>query len=656
MPSGPRGRRGAKGLDGKDFNLEENLSAIQNILANEVENKLPELKLKFEDLSDEEKDQLKGKDGKSVKVGEIVPVIIDYIENNRNDFCFEFSDLTQEQLESIRGPQGEKGSRGQRGRQGIAGPAGKDFVLEENLEHIKSILEELKPKLSDFTEEEIENLRGEKGEKGARGQRGKPGRDFIFEDEEENIKGLLLANIDRLKLNYSDLTEEEVDELKLKFESLSDEEKDSLKLKFSDLSEEEIERLRGPKGARGQRGKQGVQGEKGDKGDTGSIGPMGPPGISGIKGIDGNDGRDGQDGKDAPKIIDIEVVEVSKDKIYFVFYFDDGSKIITKTIEIPTNVESYYSFGAGSSGGPGGAGSKWYTDSGAPAAGLGVDGDFYLDSDTGDYYEKIGGVWTLQGNLQGQSAYEIAVDNGFVGTEAEWLDSLKASVSWEYNGTPIGDLGTVNFTGAGVTVTEDPTGVLKVDIPGGGGTACIEVEDEYDPVTNCAKSINFIGDNVTVRPRVFMSEWPTLDDVEPSLSDYEGAGNPENIDVYIDFQDPSIITDVDCDASVYVGSFVRMTGAGVAVNALADSLSNSNVLGVVESKDGSTKCTIRVSGRSADLFVGLDPTKDYFLSETTPGAIQTTVPTNTGEVMLNLGQPFSATSFFYNKGERVERL
>lgn len=28
------------------------------------------------------------------------------------------------------------------------------------------------------------------------------------------------------------------------------------------------------------------------------------------------------------------------------------------------------------------------------------------------------------GSLQGKSAYEIAVDNGFIGSEAEWLKSL----------------------------------------------------------------------------------------------------------------------------------------------------------------------------------------------------------------------------------------
>lgn len=37
--------------------------------------------------------------------------------------------------------------------------------------------------------------------------------------------------------------------------------------------------------------------------------------------------------------------------------------------------------------------------SGAPAAGLGLDGDQYIDSDNGDIYTKQAGTWNLQGNM-----------------------------------------------------------------------------------------------------------------------------------------------------------------------------------------------------------------------------------------------------------------
>lgn len=44
-------------------------------------------------------------------------------------------------------------------------------------------------------------------------------------------------------------------------------------------------------------------------------------------------------------------------------------------------------------------------------------------------------MWQLKGNLKGpqgdngKSAYEVATDNGFVGTEAEWLASIGGSAS-----------------------------------------------------------------------------------------------------------------------------------------------------------------------------------------------------------------------------------
>jgi len=44
--------------------------------------------------------------------------------------------------------------------------------------------------------------------------------------------------------------------------------------------------------------------------------------------------------------------------------------------------------------GPAGAnGEKWYTGSGAPSAGTGVNGDLYLNTSTGDVYEKVSGAW-----------------------------------------------------------------------------------------------------------------------------------------------------------------------------------------------------------------------------------------------------------------------
>lgn len=116
-----------------------------------------------------------------------------------------------------------------------------------------------------------------------------------------------------------------------------------------------------------------------------------------------------------------------------------------------------------------------------------------------------------------------------------------------------------------------------------------------------------------------------------------------------------ILYDIPCDASTYVSGFVRMTAGGLAVNALADSETNSNIIGMVILKPTSTTCNIRVTGVSEELFAGLDVTKEYYLSSTVPGGISTIPPTGTGEILLKVGQPFSDKKFFVLKGTRVIR-
>ena len=116
-----------------------------------------------------------------------------------------------------------------------------------------------------------------------------------------------------------------------------------------------------------------------------------------------------------------------------------------------------------------------------------------------------------------------------------------------------------------------------------------------------------------------------------------------------------VIENVPCDATVYVNAAVRMSGGGVAFNALADSVANSAVLGICISKQSATECTIRVSGKTNSIFVGLDPTMEYFLSDTVAGAITTTIPTDPGHIVLRLGQPFSTTEFVIDKATRMVR-
>ena len=106
--------------------------------------------------------------------------------------------------------------------------------------------------------------------------------------------------------------------------------------------------------------------------------------------------------------------------------------------------------------------------------------------------ETLTGVGALKGEKgdpgsDGKSAYEIAVDNGFVGTEAEWLESLKGQPGKDgADGyTPNLTIGTVETLNAGASATASITGdkenpVLNLGIPkgadgqgGSGGSASV---------------------------------------------------------------------------------------------------------------------------------------------------------------------------------------
>lgn len=116
----------------------------------------------------------------------------------------------------------------------------------------------------------------------------------------------------------------------------------------------------GPPGANGVPGPQGPQGERGPQGVAGPVGPQGPAGADGAPGPQGPRGPIGLTGPAGPQ----------------------GP--------------------AGTDGPPGADGTKWLTGNGAPGSGDGVVGDLYLDSLTGDYFEKTDATaWNLVGNLQG---------------------------------------------------------------------------------------------------------------------------------------------------------------------------------------------------------------------------------------------------------------
>ncbi len=124
------------------------------------------------------------------------------------------------------------------------------------------------------------------------------------------------------------------------------------------------------KGDKGDKGEQGIQGAKGERGEQGIQGIQGPKGDQGIQGPQGEKGDVGKD---------LDIIDVFE-----------------SIEQLPTNLNDD-NFG------------DCYI----------VGKELYIWSSTG---------WLNYGELSGpagKSAYEIAKENGFKGTESEWLESLK---------------------------------------------------------------------------------------------------------------------------------------------------------------------------------------------------------------------------------------
>lgn len=59
--------------------------------------------------------------------------------------------------------------------------------------------------------------------------------------------------------------------------------------------------------------------------------------------------------------------------------------------------------GSGSPGADGAPGASYYAGAGVPASGLGINGDSFMNATNGDVYTKAGGAWSLVGNVAGPS-------------------------------------------------------------------------------------------------------------------------------------------------------------------------------------------------------------------------------------------------------------
>jgi len=340
--------------NGRDFVFEDHEDKIFKEIRTTIDELAPSLKLKLSDLSESEISGLKGKDFSfEENENQINSLIKKFVLSIKSDLKLKFSDLSEDEISGLKGTDGKDGIDGKNGldgengkdgrdglngrdgRHGNDGKDGKDFLFEENKEEISDLIKkyfdkiksDLKITLSDLTDEEIKLIRGPRGYRGQKGDKGSDGKDFSLEESSQFISSEILK--------------------------IFNNQKDSLKFKFSDFTENEISGLKGKDGRDGRPGKSAfdlwvTQGNLGALEDflkslKGDIGPRGAPGLIGLNGLDGKNGLNGRDGQDAPYITEVSVNSLKKNKISFTFYFSNGFSIETNEIELPISKDVYNS-------------------------------------------------------------------------------------------------------------------------------------------------------------------------------------------------------------------------------------------------------------------------------------------------------------------------
>ena len=219
----------------------------------------------------------------------------------------------------------------------------------------------------------------------------------------------------------------------------------------------------GPAGPQGPQGIQGIQGLKGDTGDTGPQGPIGatgPQGPQGVKGDTGLTGPAGATGPQGPQGLKGDTGDVGP----------QGPQGLTGPAgpQGPQGIQGQ----TGLTGATGPQGPQGLTGPAGPTGPQGLKGD---TGDTGP--QGATGPAGATG-ADGDSAYQVAVTNGFVGTEAQWLASLIGPQGPQGIQGPAGDTGATGATGA-----TGPQGPAGPGVAAGGVTGQVLVKTsatDYD--------------------------------------------------------------------------------------------------------------------------------------------------------------------------------
>jgi len=216
-----------------------------------------------------------GKDGESVNINDILPVIKAHFSEWVLNWEKEARAILEKIVEKIPPPQkgdsGPKGERGEKGEPGPVGPEGKPGERGERGEK----------------GEPGESIKGEKGDKGDPGRDGKDGV-----PGSQGIKG-------------EDGHSVTIDEVMEKLEAHLAKWELEFERRAWDVLQKAIDKIPPPRdgkdglpGKDGIDGKNGIDGKDGTRGLNGADGKNGIDGKDGLNGKDGKDGRDGKDGAD----------------------------------------------------------------------------------------------------------------------------------------------------------------------------------------------------------------------------------------------------------------------------------------------------------------------------------------------------------------------
>lgn len=137
-----------------------------------------------------------------------------------------------------------------------------------------------------------------------------------------------------------------------------------------------------------------------------------------------------------------------------------------------------FGFAAWQPGGTGTPGSVWFFGTGAPNPAIGVINDDYLDTASGNIYQKTGPTtWTLKGNLKGATgATGPTGATGATGANGASLTSFRGSATTDASGNATFNMTAAAFSAAPVVTTGyiDPgTGAgLSMKVTAVSATSC----------------------------------------------------------------------------------------------------------------------------------------------------------------------------------------